>query len=454
MKFLPASTLTPALCLAGSLLVLGGARYAERLAALADLDALGFVPEMASQSNLQPSSPGSSPDAINVFDSGASQTIQAVRYQEVVAATQAFLASLSDEQRAAVVLPFDSPYRTRGFCYVLDRCKPDNAGLRMSQLNAKQKIALNAVLMKGYSSAGYSRAIQTMNREGLIQELEDAHRANPEKYPVVGSPLTPDWSPPPTRDSGNYYIAIFGEPSAAAGSTTATPWGMRFEGHHLSLNLTFDGRGDQPRISSMPMFFGSSPMIVPGSPPPEEGDYTQWRNQQGQQMLNREAWLGRSFLQSLDATTVEKGAWSALPDVVLKGGTDEPLDAASYLNGEKPGIAVAELSLVQQQLVWDFVNEFAQMEASQEIDEAALQASIANARVWWYGDRNNEDGDLYVRVQSDRYLVELLQSNTFGVLSSDVESNHVHSSFRDLQSDWDRDSLGAHLSEHHASLTN
>jgi hypothetical protein len=53
-----------------------------------------------------------------------------------------------------------------------------------------------------------------------------------------------------------------------------------------------------------------------------------------------------------------------------------------------------------------------------------------------------------MRVQSDRYLIELLQSNTFGVVSSDVEANHVHTSFRDFKNDWDRDSLREHLNQY------
>ncbi|MBE9075699.1 DUF3500 domain-containing protein [Romeria aff. gracilis LEGE 07310] len=362
------------------------------------------------------------------------------------------MALLDEEQRTAITLSFDNPYRTRGFCYVLARCKDDYVGLRMSQLSPIQKIALNNVLMKSLSSAGYSRAIQTMNNEGLIGEMENAHRANPEKYQVVGSPLVPEWTPPPYRDGSEYFVAIFGEPDAADSRLLAEPWGIRFEGHHLSFNLTFDGKGAQPLVSAMPMFFGSSPMIVPASPSPEEGEYRQWQAQEGQQMLHREAWLARSFLQALDAQAMEQGAWSRLPDVVLAGGADVPLDAASYLEGEKPGIPVAELSPIQQRLLWDYAYEFLELQPNHEVDEEALKQSLAESRVWWFGDRDDEHGELYIRVQSDRYLIELLQSNTFGVVSSEVEANHVHASFRDLESDWDHDSLGDHLSQHHASL--
>ena len=386
---------------------------------------------------------------LRAFDPGLSRSIESVRYQEIVAATQNFLALLNEEQRAAVVLGFDHPYRTRGFCYVLAQCKDDNVGLRMSQLNTEQKIALNNVLMKSYSSAGYSRAIQTMNREGLIEEMENAHRENPDRYRVIGSPQVPDWKAPPYRKGSDFYVAIFGEPAVAAVPLLAKPWGIRFEGHHLSLNLTFDGKGTQPQIGAAPMFFGSSPMIIPKSPTLEEGEYIRWQTEEGQQMLHREAWLARSFLQSLDKQEMAKGAWSILPHAELKGGTDVPLDAASYLEGEKPGILVADLSPLQQQLLKDFVDEFWQMQAEREVDEEALNQFIANSRVWWFGDRDNEHGELYLRVQSDRYLVELLQSNTFGVVSSDVEANHVHASFRDLKNDWDRNSLSEHLNQHH-----
>ena len=430
-------------CLVTSFLVTGSISQAQTLKSLKTSHNSVYLDLVKTERN--------SRDNLIAFDSGSFNSIRSVRYQKVVTAIEDFLALLDDEQRAAVVLPLDRPYRTRGFCYVLARCAEDNVGLRLLQLNAQQKIALNNVLMKSYSSAGYSRAIQTMNREGILQEMEDAHRANPEKYQVVGSPLAQDWTPPPYRRSSDYYVAIFGEPGIATDRLSANPWGIRFEGHHLSFNLTFDGKGRRPQINAMPMFFGSSPTIVLQSPTPEEGKYSQWQTQEGQQLLHRETWLARSFLQSLDDKAIEQGAWSVLPNVGLLGGTDVPLDAASYLDGEKQGIRVSELSPLQQNLLWDFANEFWRMQGNKDkIDEYALKQSLNKSCVWWYGDRDDEHGELYFRVQGDRYSIELLQSNTFGVVSGDVRANHVHSSFQDLQNYWDRNSLGDHLRQHHA----
>ncbi len=372
-----------------------------------------------------------------------------MRYQELTQSIQSFFATLDEPQRAAAVLDFDNPFRTRAFCYVLARCNDEYVGLRMVDLSAPQKIALNNLLMKSFSGAGYSRAIQTMNREWLVEETENAHRADPENYPTVGSPLVAEWTPPPQRSAPNYYIAFFGEPGSME------PWGLRFEGHHLSYNLTFGGEGEQPTVGTSPMFFGASPMIVTAIPvveadPDTPYPYARWQQEEGQQLLHREAWLARSFLNALDAQTREPGTWSVLPDVVLAGGADVPLDASAYLEGEKAGIAVSELSPLQQTLLLEFALEFLELQASQHIDVDAFAENIADARVWWFGDRENEEADLYFRIQSDRYLIELLQSNTFGVVS-EVDSNHVHASFRDLTNDWDHNALGAHLHQHHGT---
>jgi CHASE1-domain containing sensor protein len=66
----------------------------------------------------------------------AVQTFHDVRSEELAEATEAFLASLDETQRAAAVLPFDHPFRTRAFCYVLARCNTEFVGLRMMDLNA------------------------------------------------------------------------------------------------------------------------------------------------------------------------------------------------------------------------------------------------------------------------------------------------------------------------------
>ena len=56
------------------------------------------------------------------------------------------------------------------------------------------------------------------------------------------------------RDPGLYFTSVFGTPSSTA------PWAWRFEGHHLSLNVT-QLPGQPPSVG--PVFFGANPATVP-----------------------------------------------------------------------------------------------------------------------------------------------------------------------------------------------
>src|SRR5262249_26766934 len=80
------------------------------------------------------------------------------------------------------------------------------------------------------------------------------------------------------RDSDQYHVTIFGTPSA-----TGT-WGYRFEGFHLSLNVTVvRGRW----ISVTPSFIGAIPATVPDGP------------RKGLQGLELETELRRALAKSL-----------------------------------------------------------------------------------------------------------------------------------------------------------
>jgi hypothetical protein len=60
------------------------------------------------------------------------------------------------------------------------------------------------------------------------------------------------------RDPGRYFLALFGTPEGKA------PWAFRYEGHHLSLNLTV-APGRVP--AATPLFLGAQPRVVPAGEP-------------------------------------------------------------------------------------------------------------------------------------------------------------------------------------------
>src|SRR5688500_19113098 len=83
----------------------------------------------------------------------------------------------------------------------------------------------------------------------------------------------------PRRDPGRYYLSLF------VGTGDAQPWGWRFEGHHLSVNVTELGPHGQ---IVAPLFMGANPARVPSGP------------REGHRLLAAEEDLAFELLQMLD----------------------------------------------------------------------------------------------------------------------------------------------------------
>src|SRR5207237_1767507 len=95
-----------------------------------------------------------------------------------------------------------------------------------------------------------------------------------------------DKTPNIHRDSDQYHVTIFGTPSAHG------TWGYRFEGFHLSFNVTVvRGRW----IAVTPSFIGAIPAIMADGP------------RKGLQVLEQETNLGRALADSFSAEQRQVG---------------------------------------------------------------------------------------------------------------------------------------------------
>ena len=109
-------------------------------------------------------------------------------------------------------------------------------GLPLLEMDSSQQRLAFALLLSGLGRQGQSKAMNIMALETILGEMEAGRGRH-------------------RRDPDLYFLTIFGEPS------DRTPWGWRFEGHHLSLNyLITDGN----HIGPTPNFFGANPARVPG----------------------------------------------------------------------------------------------------------------------------------------------------------------------------------------------
>ena len=158
--------------------------------------------------------------ALAVFLIGAAPVTAA---DNPVAAAQAFIVTLSDNEAKTVLAPFDSADRKAV------RFTPGGrGGLTLKAMDAQTRQAAMQFLGATLSAEGIEMVTKIRQREEILGRM-------------TGNPGY--------RDPDLYYLALFGDPGSG-------PWGYRFEGHHLSVNMTY--RGDQ-LISGVPVMLASNP---------------------------------------------------------------------------------------------------------------------------------------------------------------------------------------------------
>jgi hypothetical protein len=217
------------------------------------------------------------------------------------------------------------------------------------------------------------------------------------------------------RDPGHYYAAVFGQPSGAA------PWAWRFEGHHLSINVT-QLPGQPPVVA--PVFVGANPAQVKTGP------------QTGFRLLAQEEDLGRELMTSLSPDSRKAAMISDTAFSEIVSGNDpkvRPLSLEGLAAGAMSATEKAQLRALIELYVGR-VNPAAARDALTRLDRAGFDL----VRFGWAG--SIESGEKhYYRVHGPTLLIEY--DNTQN------DANHIHTVYRDLDRDFGGDALRAHLSK-------
>lgn len=290
---------------------------------------------------------------------------------------RALLDSLAAEVRGRTVFAFDDAERYR-FGWTPGR----REGVRLDELDAGQREALREVFHTVLSAAGTRKVDAILATEAALGVIESA---------------------PEHRDPDKYWTAVFGEPGADA-------WGLRFEGHHLSVNLTFRGGAI---VSATPLFLGANPERIPSGP------------DAGLRALAAEVDLAWALYQSLDDTRRD-----------LARGSDEWFGGFLTSAGErradlgKPaGIPATDLEPAQQaqlrRLIGAYVETIASAYAAPYLARA-FEEEWPHLRFHWSGAREKGDS-YYYRIAGRRLLIE--HDNRSG-------GSHVHAVWRDAVHDF------------------
>ena len=311
-------------------------------------------------------------DAASAADAGlapAADLLQRVR---------AFLASLEPDKRKAASFAWDAPEWRRWSYFGADGfIKP---GLRLEQMSPDQKAAAWDLLAVALSPEGVRKARNVM----LLQDI-----------------LAASGNGTGQRSSERFSFSVFGTPAE-----TGT-WAFRLEGHHLHQSITVrDGR-----IASItPASFSSLPNRVMAGP------------HAGLVTLKEEEALARKLVGDLAPRTVARARVSSTPlgNILSYAGRERA-------NAQKVGIAAADLSTAQRDLLWGLVETF----AVEHVPPALAAAQRARLRSGdrdavhfaWYGPNTPEKAFGY-RVIADGFVIEMG--------SVDSEAQHLHTIYNDL----------------------
>ena len=145
---------------------------------------------------------------------------------KMVDAAAGFLDALTPDARSTATMSFSNAAARQDWHYI----PRQRAGLSFRAMDAAQEQKAYELLTAGLSLPAFAAATTIIGLEDVLSEIEgrvfSRHRAD-------------------------YSVTVFDEPGSAA-------WGWRFEGHHVSVNITVVD-GD---VAATPLFLGSNPAEV------------------------------------------------------------------------------------------------------------------------------------------------------------------------------------------------
>ncbi len=310
----------------------------------------------------------------------ASPSIPAIRER-----TESLLAALSPELTAGARFDLGGEAWRSWNYFGTNLVKP---GARFEQMSPAGREAGTELLYAMLSPLGFEKVDR-------VRALQDVLRAM-----GIGAA---------DRNSDRYSFAVFNEPSATR------LWGLRFEGHHLTLSLTM--RGDEV-VSVTPSAFSCWPNDVTMGP------------HEGSTALLIEEGTARTLFADLPSALQSRARINDAPfrQIMAVAGREN-------IFAVREGIPAAEMTAGQQDLLWRIAEAY----AAEHWPEPIASAQRARLREGdreavhfaWAGD-NIEDTPLYYRLHGDSFVMELA--------TVDTAAQHLHTIYHDTER-----TLGLHL---------
>jgi len=322
---------------------------------------------------------------------------------QVVAATEAFLATLDDAQREQASFEFDSDLKTSNWSN-LPAPLVERSGVPLSDMTEEQQQAAMAILQAALSEEGYQKTVGIMVSD---QVLADEGGDGGPQFGI-----------------DRYVVAILGTPSKTE------PWMFQFGGHHLGLNLTVSG---QDNVLT-PSFVGVQPSEYTLD---EAGDLPSFVPTDALgggtiRPMGDENDLAFKMINALDQTQQEQAILDyQVSDLILGPGEDGRVL-------EPEGIPASEMNADQQAILLDLVRQWVGIvnEGTAEKRMSKIEDDLNETYFAWSGPTTNGQ-PVYYRITGPTLHIEFAHENQpppGGVL-------HIHSIYRDPTDDYGEQSI-------------
>ncbi|MBA3653095.1 MAG: DUF3500 domain-containing protein [Actinobacteria bacterium] len=315
--------------------------------------------------------------------------------QDLDDAVRALRNGIDAKRRDTLSLPFDEVERRNWFYWPAPRM-----GLPLGALDGEARQLVFRVVTALVDTVTLAKVMTIIGLEAVLAELEGQG---------LSSRRRPNQSLP--RDPSAYYTTLFGDPDGDG------PWGVRFEGHHVSIHATIVNGA----LAPTPLFLGANPAVV------ERGGHVVTRP------LGEEEDVARALLDALPGAARRHAVIADLaPSDIVTTNTprvDRDLDLDQGVAGAD---ARGDAAVLLERLV--------DLHVQRTRAGAVASPDLRSVRFAWAGDFERGRPHYY-RLSAPHFLVEY--DNTQN------DANHAHSVWRDPEGDFGDDLLrGHHAAEH------
>jgi Protein of unknown function (DUF3500) len=294
--------------------------------------------------------------------------------EAIMNAATAFLNVLDDAGRSKATYSFDDAERSR-WHWTTPSNFPRN-GLPLREMNDEQKALAFELLKASTSELGYQKSLDIISLQNDLG-----------------------------NDPQLYFVTIFGVPGSVS------PWGWRWEGHHLSRQFTIVG--DQ--VGVFPFFLGAWPTL----------------SDAGLRAMPREEDAARELATSLDETSRAIAIFQT--NTLTRHITQNDYRVTPL---EPIGIGYDVLNPGQQALVLEIIQTYLGVlpdEIAATHYERIVETGFEAIRFGWAGELEPRRPHYY-RLQGPTFLLEFDCSRNGGT--------HIHSVWRDFEQDFGEYLLG------------